>query len=62
MPRGFWDDSTGFVKLTTYATSEARAALEAGMLQSLAGGYLAYAAAGAVLRSAEGLGDQGPCQ
>jgi len=50
VPRGFWDDSTGLVKLTTYATAEARAALEAGMLQSLAGGYLAYAAAGALLR------------
>ena len=50
VPRGFWDDSTGFVKLTTFATAEARAALEAGMLQSLAGGYLAYAAAGALLR------------
>lgn len=50
VPRGFWDDSTGFVKLTTFASAEAQAALEAGMLQSLAGGYLAYAAAGALLR------------
>ena len=50
MPRGAWDDSAGFVALTKYATAEARAALEAGMLQSMASGYLAYAAAGALLR------------
>ena len=50
VPRGAWDDSAGFVALTKYATAEARAALEAGMLQSMASGYLAYAAAGALLR------------
>ena len=54
VPRGLWDDSTGFVKLTAYATADARAALEAGMLQSLAGGYLAHAAAGALLRWRKG--------
>lgn len=50
VPRGLWDDSTGFVTLTKYASAESRAGLEAGMLQSLPGGYLAYAAAGALLR------------
>jgi hypothetical protein len=50
VPCGAWDDSAGFVALTKYATAEARAALEAGMLQSMASGYLAYAAAGALLR------------
>lgn len=50
VPRGQWDDSSGFVLLTKYALAEQRAALEAGMLQGLAGSYLAHAAAGALLR------------
>lgn len=52
LPRGLWDDSNGYVTLTKYALAEARAGLEAGMMQGLAGGYLAYAAAGALLRCA----------
>lgn len=52
LPRGQWDDSQGSVLLTKYALAEQRAALEAGMLQGLAGCYLAHAAAGALLRCA----------
>lgn len=50
VPRGAWDDSAGLVALTKYANAEARAVLEAGMLQSSANCYLAYAAAGALLK------------
>lgn len=53
VPRGLWDDSTGFVTLLKYAGAESRAGLEAGMLQSLPGAYLAYGAAGALLRRAQ---------
>jgi len=59
VPRGAWDDSSGFVSLTKYATAEARARLEAGMLHAMPSGYLAYAAAGALLKwvlAARGLG------
>ena len=62
VPRGAWDDSAGFVALTKYATAEARAALEAGMLQSMASGYLAYAAAGALLRWVLRIGGGGACR
>ncbi|KAL4430860.1 hypothetical protein ABPG75_006116 [Micractinium tetrahymenae] len=58
VPRGAWDDSAGYVALTKYATAEARARLEAGMLQAAPSGYLAHAAAGALLRYLE-LGDGG---
>lgn len=50
VPRGNWDDSQGYVSLCQYATVEARAALEGGMLQAANSGYLAHAAAGALLR------------
>ncbi len=50
IPRGAWDDSSGLVSLTKYANAEARAGLEAGMLRSPANAYLAYAAAGALLK------------
>lgn len=50
LPRGAWDDSAGYVALTKYATAEARERLEAGMLQAAPSGYLAHAAAGALLR------------
>lgn len=50
VPRGAWDDSAGYVALTKYATAEARTRLEAGMLQAAPSGYLAHAAAGALLR------------
>ncbi|PSC68890.1 DNA mismatch repair MSH4 [Micractinium conductrix] len=58
VPRGNWDDSQGYVSLCQYATVEARAALEGGMLQAANSGYLAHAAAGALLRYLE-LGDSG---
>ena len=51
VPRREWDDSAGFLDLTAYALPEDRARLEGGgSLQSMAGNYLAYAAAGAVLK------------
>lgn len=50
MPRKAWDDSSGLVALMKYATAEARASLEAGMLHTAASAYLAHAAAGALLR------------
>jgi hypothetical protein len=52
MPRKAWDDSSGLVALMRYATAEARASLEAGMLHTAASAYLAHAAAGALLRCA----------
>lgn len=62
LPRGAWDDSSGFVSLTKYATGEARAQLEAGMLQAMPSGYLAYAAAGALLRyGMQDMGFDGCC-
>jgi hypothetical protein len=50
LPRSAWDDSSGFVTLTMYATAETRAGLEGRMLQSAPSNYLAHAAAGALLR------------
>ena len=51
VPRREWDDSAGFLDLSAYALPEDRARLEGGgSLQAMAGSYLAYAAAGALLK------------
>lgn len=49
-PRSGWDDSSGLLALTMYASAEARAGLEGRMLQAAPSNYLAHAAAGGLLR------------